>query len=141
MRKDLGIEGLGDLVERAFVATLATYRADGTVVLSPVWHEWHGGGFNVVIEDGDVKARHLRRDPRASLALYENDPPYRGVELGATARLGADGAAEALRRIAIRYLGEDAGSAYASTLSGTEILVRLEPGHLRTWDFADSGWE
>ena len=29
MRKALGVEGLGDLVERPLVATLATYRRDG----------------------------------------------------------------------------------------------------------------
>jgi PPOX class probable F420-dependent enzyme len=136
MRKDLGIEGLGDLVELPLVATLATYRRDGTVLLSPVWHEWRDGGFNITIESGDVKHRHVRRDPRASIAIYDNDPPYRGLELRGTPRIVTDGAAETQRRIAIRYLGPDAGEAYASTPSGTEVTLRLEPGELRTWDFA-----
>jgi PPOX class probable F420-dependent enzyme len=137
MRKDLGIEGLGDLVELPICATLATYRRDGTVLLSPVWHEWRDGGFNVLVEEGDVKARHARRDPRASLALYESDPPYRGAELRAVPRIVSEGVIEAQRRIAIRYLGQEAGEAYTSDPSGTEILLRLEPGELRTWDFAD----
>ena len=137
MRKGLGIEGLGDLVELSIVATLATYRRDGTVLLSPVWHEWRDGGFNVVIENDNVKARHVRRDPRASLALHESEPPYRGVELRGLARLVDDGAAEAGRRVAIRYLGQEDGEAYAATPSGTEVILRLEPGELRTWDFAD----
>ncbi len=137
MRKDLGIEGLGDLVELPIVATLATYRRDGTVLLSPVWHEWRDGGFNVTIERDDVKHRHVQRDPRVSLAVYESDPPYRGLELRATPRIVEDGAAQTQRRIAIRYLGPDAGEAYAATPSGTELTLRLEPGELRTWDFAD----
>ncbi|MGH2795523.1 MAG: TIGR03618 family F420-dependent PPOX class oxidoreductase [Actinomycetota bacterium] len=137
MRKDLGIEGLGDLVELPIVATLATYRKDGTVLLSPVWHEWHDGGFNVTIERDDVKARHVKRDPRASLALYEDDPPYRGLELRGTPKIIEDGAADIQRRIALRYLGAEAGEAYASTPSGTEVTLRLEPGELRTWDFAE----
>ena len=137
MRNNLGIEGLGDLVELALVATLATYRRDGTVLLSPVWHEWRDGGFNIVIASDDVKARHVGRDPRASIALYESDVPYRGLELRGTPRLIEEGAFDAQKRIAIRYLGPESGAAYASEPSGTEIILRLEPGELRTWDFAE----
>jgi PPOX class probable F420-dependent enzyme len=138
MRTNLGIEGLGDLVELPLVATLATYRRDGTVLLSPVWHEWRGGGFNITVESDNVKARHVRRDPRCSVAVYEGDPPYRGIELRGTARLVADGALEVQRRIAFRYLGAESGEAYASEQSGKEVTLRIEPGELRTWDFADS---
>jgi hypothetical protein len=45
------------------VAVLATLRIDGSVLLSPVYHEWRDGGFNVWVEQQNVKARHLRRDP------------------------------------------------------------------------------
>ena len=143
MRKNLGIEGLGDLVERPIVATLATYRQDGSVLLSPVWHEWRDGGFNVIVGGADVKARQLRRDLRASIAVYESDPPYRGIELRATARLSTAGTHEVWRRIAIRYLGPEAGAAYAGEPAGEgeDLLVRLEPGDLRTWDFADDAWD
>ena len=137
MHKNVGIDGLGDLVELPICATLATYRKDGSILLSPVWHEWRDGGFNVVIEKDDVKARHVQRDPRASIALYESDPPYRGIELRGTPKLVEDGAFEAQRRIAVRYLGTAAGEAYAATPSGTEVVLRLEPGDLRTWDFAE----
>jgi len=40
-----------------------------------------------------------------------------------------------IRDMAVRYLGRKAGEAYAAT-SGGSILIRLEPGHVRTWDFA-----
>lgn len=137
MRKNLKVEDLGDLVELPIVATLATYRKDGSVLLSPVWHEWRDGGFNVTIERDDVKHRHVKRDPRASIALYESDPPYRGIELRGTPKIVEENAAQIQRRIAIRYLGPEAGEAYASTPSGTEVTLRLEPGELRTWDFAE----
>lgn len=137
MRRHENVDALGDLVERPIVATLATYRRDGSVLLSPVWHEWRDGGFNVTIESGDVKARHVTRDPRASIAVYESDPPYRGIELRGEARLIPESAAQVQRRIAIRYLGHEAGTAYAAEPSGTEVTLRLEPGELRVWDFAD----
>jgi PPOX class probable F420-dependent enzyme len=115
---------------------LATYRRDGSVLLSPVWHEWRDGGFNVVTRSADGKAGHLRRDPRASLVVCEHAPPYRGVELRTEVRLVTTGVGEATRRIATRYLGAVAGGAYADE-GGDDLLVRPEPGELRAWDFAD----
>jgi PPOX class probable F420-dependent enzyme len=135
VRKNLGPDDLGDLLHRPFVAVLATYRRDGSVLLSPVWHEWRDGGFNVVTGGNDVKVRHLRRDARAGIVVYEHEPPYRGIEVRCEARLEAAG--EAVRRIATRYLGEVAGAEYEET-AGDDTLIRLEPGRLRAWDFADS---
>jgi PPOX class probable F420-dependent enzyme len=136
VRKGLTPDDLGDLLELALVAVLATYRRDGTVLLSPVWHEWRDNGFNVVTGSRDVKARHLRRDPRASIVVYEHGPPYRGLELRATARLSTPEDRSVVRRIATRYLGLQAGEQYAET-AGDDLLIRLEPGELRAWDFAD----
>jgi PPOX class probable F420-dependent enzyme len=134
MRKALRPEDLGDLLEQPLVAVLATYRPDGSVLLSPVWHRWRDDGFDVVTNRGGIKERHLRRDPRASVLVYENGPPYRGIELSGEARLESSG--DAFRAIAIRYLGEEAGTAYAEQIAD-ETLIRLEPGGVRAWDFAD----
>jgi PPOX class probable F420-dependent enzyme len=136
MRKRLTPNDLGDLLELPLVAVLATYRRDGTVLLSPVWHEWVDGGFNVVTGSGDIKAKHLRRDPRAGIVVCDDAPPYRGIELRANAQLKMLEDATIVRRIATRYLGREAGERYAET-GGDDLLVRLEPGKLRAWDFTD----
>jgi PPOX class probable F420-dependent enzyme len=136
VRKGLSPDDLGDLLELTLVAVLATYRRDGTVLLSPVWHEWRDNGFNVVTGSRDVKAGHLRRDPRASVVVYEHGPPYRGLELRARARLSMLEDRSVVGRIATRYLGPEAGERYAET-AGDDLLIRLEPGELRAWDFAD----
>ena len=132
----LGPDDLADLLEQPLVAVLATYRKDGGVLLSPVWHRWHEGGFDVVVYPGDIKLQHLRRDPRASIVVYEHEPPYRGLEVRGEARLLREGAAEAISSMAVRYLGPEKGPAYAATATNT-VLVRLEPDHVRGWDFAD----
>jgi len=136
MRKGLTPDELGDLLEQPRVAVLATYRRDGTVLLSPVWHEWRDNGFNVMTGSRDVKAGHLRRNPRANIVVCEDDPPYRGIELRATARLSSPEDRTIIRRIATRYLGEEAGAKYAES-GGDDLLIRLEPGEVRAWDFAD----
>jgi PPOX class probable F420-dependent enzyme len=136
VRKHLAIEELGDLLELPLLAVLATYRRAGGVLLSPVWHEWRDGGFEVVTRSDDVKATHLRRDPRASIVVCDQALPYRGVELRTEARLVTTGVEAATLRIASRYLGSEAGAAYAAE-GPDDLIVRLEPGNLRTWDFAD----
>jgi PPOX class probable F420-dependent enzyme len=136
MRRDIPLSELADFLALPLVAVLATYRQDGNVLLSPVWHQWRDGGFDVVSEPNDIKVRHLRRDPRASILVYDNEPPYRGVELRTSAQLGEIDRADVVREMAVRYLGREDGEAYAAT-SGDSVLVRLEPGDVRTWDFAD----
>jgi PPOX class probable F420-dependent enzyme len=136
VRKELTPADLGDLLDLPRVAVLATYRRNGTVLLSPVWHEWHDDGFNVLVGPRDVKVAHLRRDPRASLVVYEDGPPYRGIEVRATAQLIPQEDKSVLERMATRYFGPEAGRQYAASV-GESLLVRLEPGELRVWDFAD----
>ena len=137
MRDDLAIQDLSEFLADPVVATLATYGADGTIRLSPVWCEWMDGGFNVVVADGDVKARHLELDSRASLVVYENDPPYRGVEIRTTVVLANEGAHEAEVRMAYKYLGADKAESWLASTNWDPLLVRLEPGEIRVWDFAD----
>lgn len=138
MRRNLQVDQLDGLVRGAHLATMATYRANGTVLLSPVWHEWVDDGFNVVTYVDDIKTRHLRRDPRVGLVLAEDSTPYRGIEVTTRAKLLEDGGNTVLKRIAIRYLGAERGSAYArAAAQQLLLLVRIEPGHLRAWDFAD----
>jgi PPOX class probable F420-dependent enzyme len=136
VRKGLSPIDLGDLLELPLVAVLATYRRDGTVLLSPVWHEWRDNGFNVVTGGHGVKAEHLRRDPRASIVVYDDGPPYRGLELRGMAHLSSLEDRRVVHRIATRYLGSEAGDEYAES-AGDDLLIRLEPGELRAWDFAD----
>lgn len=135
MRTGLDVDDLGDLLALPILGTLATYERSGLVRLSPVWFEWQHGGFSITIPSNDVKARHLRRDPRASVVVAEAEAPMRGIEVRATARLlPSDGSTD--RRIAARYMPADEIAEFLAPY-GPSVLVRVEPGELRAWDFAD----
>ena len=136
MRTGLSVEDLNGFLDEPLVAVLATLGKDGSVLLSPVWHEWRDGGFNVWTGANDVKTRHLRRDPRASILVAESQSPLRGVEVRCVARILDEGAVEAAVRIATRYIGPEKGAAYVGS-AGNAVTIRLEPGELRVWDFAD----
>jgi PPOX class probable F420-dependent enzyme len=137
VRTNLGVEDLDGFLDEPLVAVLATLRSDGSVLLSPVWHEWRDGGFRVWVGADDVKVRHLRRDPRASILVAESQAPLRGVEVRGSARIVEEDAVETAVRIASRYIGPEKGAAYVRSSGGRHVTVRLEPGDLRAWDFAD----
>jgi PPOX class probable F420-dependent enzyme len=137
MRTDLTIDDLDGFLDEPVVAVLATIRQDGSVLLSPVWHEWRDGGFHVWSGLNDGKTRHLRREPRASIVVAESTHPLRGVEVRGTAEILTADAFETAVRIATRYLGPGKGEAYVRKVGGNDITIRLAPGELRVWDFAD----
>jgi PPOX class probable F420-dependent enzyme len=137
MRTNLSVGDLGGFLDVPLVAVLATLRADGSVLLSPIWHEWRDGGFNVWVEANNVKARHLRRDPRATIVVAESEAPLRGVEVRGTARFIKQDVTGTAHRIATRYVGEEEAAADVEALRGADIIVRIEPGEIRVWDFAD----
>jgi PPOX class probable F420-dependent enzyme len=137
VRTGLGVEDLGGLLEEPLVAVLATLRRDGSVLLSPVWHRWNAGGFELWLPEDDVKVRHLRRDPRATVVVAESTPPLRGIEVRGDARLLDESTFEIAVAVGSRYIGEERARAYAGTDPSEYTIVRVEPGHMRVWDFAD----
>ena len=138
MRKNLRPEDLGDFLDQPKCATLATHFKDGTILMSPVWHEWKNGGFTVAVVANDVKVRHIHRDAQVSISVAEDVAPYRGIEVRGTAKIVRDDALETMRRIAVRYLGPKQGEVYFAAVGQVDLaLIRIEPAKLRVWDFVD----
>ena len=140
MRTDLTAGDVADLLEAPLVAILATRRADDTTMLSPVWFEWRDGGFNVWASPSDKgKVGHIQRDPRVSIVVANSDWPYKGIEVRGEATLGDDTDAffGVLGRTAQRYFGDDAGAAFAASFTRPGVVIRIEPGELRAWDYED----
>jgi PPOX class probable F420-dependent enzyme len=116
---------------------LATTRKDGSPYTSPVWFRWTGEAFEVVIARGDVKLRHLERDPRCVLFVFEAVPPFRGVEVRGEAPLTHCDVTEIRRSIAGRYLGREDGDRFADTRRDRPgVLLQLRPTEPRVWDLA-----
>ena len=133
MRTQLQREDLDDLLERPLLAVLATRRSNDDVLLSPVWHEWRDGGFNVFTGRDDVKVRQIRRDPRVTLVVCEHEPPYRGMEVRGRARIDI-GDPETGHRIASRYIGDDDADEWVGE---NDVIIRIDPDVVRGWDFKD----
>ncbi len=131
------IEGVRSLLEAPSPAVLTTYRKDGSANVSPVWFRWVEEALEVVIAEGDVKLRHLARDPRCALLVFEAVPPFRGVEVRGAAELVECDVTLVRADIAGRYLGASHGERFADERrSRPGVLLRLVASDPRVWDLA-----
>ena len=109
---------------------LAWVAADGRPHVAPVWF---------IVEDGDLlfvtgtrsgKALAMAREPRVSLVVDTEAPPYAFVKVDGVVEISRD--LEELRRVSTlagaRYMGVDQAESFGERNSGPgECLVRLRP--------------
>jgi PPOX class probable F420-dependent enzyme len=135
--EDAWPENVRSLLEAPAPAVLTTYRKDGSANVSPVWFRFADGAFEVVIAGGDVKLRHLARDPRCVLLVFEAVPPFRGVEVRGTPELVECDVAPVRADIAGRYLGVAGGEQFAAERrSKPGVLLRLAASEPRVCDLS-----
>jgi hypothetical protein len=113
------VEPVRSLLEAPAPAVLTTYRKDGSA------------------PTGDVKLRHLARNPQCVLVVFEAVQPFRGVEVRGVAELVEGDVTSARVAIAGRYLGlEDGERCAAERRSRPEVLLRLVSDGPRIWDLS-----
>lgn len=114
---------------------LATVRADGRAHVAAVWFVLDGDEMVFMTGARTVKGRNLRRDPRASLYVDDDTPPFAYVRVDGEVTLSED--LEVMldwsTRIAHRYMGPEQAERFGrrNAVPG-ELLVRLAPAHTVT---------
>jgi PPOX class probable F420-dependent enzyme len=112
---------------------LATVRADGRPHVAPVWFVLDGEELIFMTGGGTVKGKSLRRDPRASLVVDLEEPPYGFVLVEGTVELSTDLTEMLPWSIAIarRYMGPELAEQFGrrNAVEG-ELLVRLRPSRI-----------
>ena len=142
MRRNLPPDELSSLLELPLNAVIALHRRDGSVMQTPVWHEWTGEAFRFYIPAGDRKIDMLRRDPRISLVVADSAYPFRTMQVEGVARVSTDGFREIARRIATRYVTAHDPEMAVDEYIGPEdgAVVEVEHRAVRAWDYADAAF-
>ncbi len=110
------------------LASLATVRPDGRPHVTAVWYEFDGRDFIVSTFRGTQKLRNVERKGFAALSIYTCEMPYRQVIVQGTARVGSPLDNVWRERVAVRYLGEAAGKAYArDTADWDAVAIHVRP--------------
>ena len=122
------------------VAVLATLGPDGEPVLTPIWYLYRDGLLYMRTGRESVKARNVSRDPRVTVCVQDERPPYRSVSLYGRASIEAEeeGLSAAISR---RYLGAVAGAAYLrmareAVEQSAEVTLVMRPERVLTQDFS-----
>jgi PPOX class probable F420-dependent enzyme len=86
-------------------ANVATIRADGTPHVTPVWVDYDGEHVLLNTVVGHAKERHLRRDPRVTVLVLDQQNPYSYVAVTGVAELTTEGAEEHIGKLSMKYFG------------------------------------
>jgi PPOX class probable F420-dependent enzyme len=118
------------MLDRARTASLATVRPDGRPHVAPVWFAADGDAIIFTTGEDTVKGRNMRRDPRVSLCIDDDEPPFRFAIIEGTAELTPEDPdlLHWATRIGGRYMGPERADEYGrrNAVPG-ELLIRVTP--------------
>jgi uncharacterized protein len=106
----------------------------------PIWYDYEPGG-NIRINTGAStrKAKLIERTGEVTLVVQREEPPYQYVVVEGTVVESTNPAPLEVREaIAIRYLGEEGGRAFVSSMDGEDSVVfTIRPDRWLTADFSE----
>ncbi len=122
------------------VGVLAIERSDGPPLAVPVWYGYEPGGpVEVLTSASSLKGRLVSDAGRASLCAQQEELPYRYVTVEGPVEIEVlgDRARAEVEAMAIRYLGDQMGRAYAAGgIADDEIRIRLSPERWLSVDYS-----
>jgi PPOX class probable F420-dependent enzyme len=114
---------------------ISTVRKDGRPHLVPVWFVLDSkDNNNIIFTTGNesIKGKDMLRDPRISLCVDDQTPPFSFVVIEGLAEVNQEPDLHELliwtTKIAARYMGQDNAEAYGkrNAVKG-EMLVKIRP--------------
>jgi uncharacterized protein len=106
----------------------------------PIWYAYTPGG-DILINTGagSRKARLIQQAGAVTLTVQREEPPYQYVVVEGSVVDTTEPTPLGIREeVAIRYLGEEAGRAFVSSLEGqVTVLFTVRPDRWITADFSD----
>jgi PPOX class probable F420-dependent enzyme len=115
------------------IAVVATVNRNGTPHLTPNWYRYDGKVLTLITRTERLKYRHLQRDPRISVCIY--DPPVASnyVVISGTATCNDQDICDEARRIIARYRAADEVDGYlARWKTEPRVLVTVTPERIAT---------
>jgi PPOX class probable F420-dependent enzyme len=96
------------IFEQQVLVHVATLNPDGSPHVSAMWVELDGDTVVLNTEEGRIKPRNIRHDPRVSLSVVNPDDVYHNISIqGVVNDITFEGADEGIDRLSRKYRGED----------------------------------
>lgn len=122
------------------VGVIAVERPDRAPLSVPIWYGYQPGGEVLLCTEADsVKEKLIRAAGRFSITAQVEEPPYRYVSAEGEVTAIEPAAREVVQAIAVRYLGEDAGTAFTEESFGaSSVVIRMRPQRWLSTDYSKS---
>jgi PPOX class probable F420-dependent enzyme len=122
------------------VGVLSVAATDGRPPASvPIWYDYTpGGNIRVNTGAGSRKAKLIERAGVVTLVVQREEPPYQYVVVeGTVVDTTTPAPLDVREAIAIRYLGEEGGRAFVSSIKDQPgVLFTIRPDRWLTADFS-----
>ena len=126
-------EAQADFLRNPYYAVVTTLRADGTPHQTVVWVDTDDGDVLLNTAEGRAKPRHMRANPKVSVAVVDPADGYHSLVVSGTAELSHEGADAHIDKLAKKYLDADR---YPFRKEGeVRVIVRVRPDRIETAGF------
>ena len=118
-------EGVRQLAKGKNFAALTTLLPDGQPMTHVMWVDCDDEHVLINTERHRQKARNVRREPRVTVTIWDNDDPYRYAEVrGEVVEIGAGPEArDHIDSLSMKYHGHE----YRNRIQSERLLVRIKP--------------
>ena len=139
--REMTPEEIDAYLREARIADLAELRPDGSPHVTPIWYQYDGARFLMLVDPTSVKARNIMRDPRVSISIATEGRPYRYILVDGRAEVLNEDYTDLLFEMSVHYLGRDEGTRYAKSRleDATFCIISVTPSKMTT--FAYEGTE
>ena len=129
---------------RIGVLSVASDRSDRAPISAPVWYDYSPEtGVTIIMDAKSRKGVALEAAQRFVLVVQSEAVPYRYVTVeGPLSDVRRPDTEKDLLPLAVRYLGEEGGRAYAKAweeagAADTDLVYVMKPTHWNTADFSN----
>ncbi|MFC6064171.1 PPOX class F420-dependent oxidoreductase [Streptomyces ochraceiscleroticus] len=89
-------------------AVITTLRSDGQPVSTATWYLWDDGRVLVNMDEGRKRLSHVRKDPRVTLTVLDEESWYTHISIiGRVVELRDDDGLADIDRLAQHYMGKE----------------------------------
>ena len=118
-------EGVRQLAKGKNFAALTTLLPDGQPMTHVMWVDCDDEHVLINTERHRQKARNVRREPRVTVTIWDNDDPYRYAEVrGEVVEIVAGPEArDHIDSLSMKYHGHE----YRNRIQSERLLLRIKP--------------
>ncbi len=124
------------------LARLCSLNPDGTIHIAPIYFKYIEGDLMMGTQAMTRKVKNIQRNPRVTVLIDNQTPPWKGVLIYGNAMLDYDEALTKRVTIFERYMPAENARNFAANLAAsyTPVVIRVTPTRMISYDYSKPGF-